>query len=423
MKKAAATLELPVLSLQGGSVMVYWGNFTDFAPVLFLGCTMKDNSKSTQKARDASPSFTIRKGEGGTVLALAGEWTSLTAGRVEKQLTAELSGKTGLASVDLGDVTRLDTAGALVVLSAAGRSGKALKIVTSDGDYKRLMGMAAKLPKEEPDKGGHVGAIHGFLNAFGKSIIDQLTLGTQLTSFLGEYLVTGFTVLRNPRALPFTSLVYHMQQVGVSAVPIVALLSFLIGLVIAYMGAQQLARFGAEIFVINLVEITTLRELGVLLTSIVIAGRSGSSFTAQIGAMRSNEEVDAMRTMGLSPMLRLAFPRITALVLMLPALVFLSDIMGILGGGIAVWSMMDMPPGAYLVRMQDAVQLGNFFVGLVKAPFFAMVIGIIGCYQGFQVTGSAESVGRLTTQSVVQAIFLVILLDALFALFFTGIGI
>lgn len=369
-----------------------------------------------------APSFALRAGEGGAVLHLGGEWTSLTAGKVEGTLRKALGETGGVSTVDLGGVTRLDTAGALLIQTVAGGNTH-LAVITGNKDHDRLMAMAAGLPEGEPDRDGRVNPVTRFLNDFGKTVVDQFVLGGRLVSFLGEYLITSFRIMRDPASLPLTSLVYHMHQVGVTAVPIVALLSFLIGLVIAYMGAQQLARFGAEIFVINLVEITTLRELGVLLTSIVIAGRSGSSFTAQIGAMKSNQEVDAMRTMGLSPMLRLAFPRVTALVFMLPALVFLANVMGILGGGVAVWTIMDMTFGAYLARMQDAVQLGNFFVGMVKAPFFAVVIGIIGCYQGFQVTGSAESVGRLTTQSVVQAIFLVILLDALFALFFTGVGI
>lgn len=379
-------------------------------------------SRPSPSTVDGSPSFALRAGEGGVVLQLSGEWTCLTLGKVEERLRKALGEKGGVTAVDLGGVTRMDTTGALLIQTAA-NGDKRLAVIAGDEDHKRLMAMAAMRPDGAPGKGVRVNPALRFLNDLGKVVADQLELGGRLISFLGEYLVTSFRVVFSPASLPLTSLVYHMQQVGVAAVPIVALLSFLIGLVIAYMGAQQLARFGAEIFVINLVEITTLRELGVLLTSIVIAGRSGSSFTAQIGAMKSNQEVDAMRTMGLSPMLRLAFPRVTALVLMLPALVFLANVMGILGGGFAVWSIMDMSLGAYFMRMQDAVQLGNFFVGMVKAPFFAVVIGVIGCYQGFQVTGNAESVGRLTTQSVVQAIFLVILLDALFALFFTGIGI
>lgn len=358
---------------------------------------------------------------GGSTLRMNGDWTALTVSTVEKRLREELAASAFVRTVDLGGVNRLDTTGALLLHEALGNAQAEIR--TDDEMHRRLLGIAKDSHGTNPPEPLKETLGVRFLNDLGKTIVEESHLAVRLVGFLGQYLVTCFQIVKDIRKLPFTSLVYHMQQVGVSAVPIVALLSFLIGLVIAYMGAQQLAMFGAEIFTIKLVEITTLRELGVLLTSIVIAGRSGSSFTAQIGAMVSNEEVAAMRTMGLSPMVRLAFPRITALVLMLPALVFLSDIMGILGGGIAAIAIMDMTPGAYAVRMQESVNLNNFMVGMVKAPFFAVIIGVIGCFQGFQVTGSAESVGRLTTHSVVEAIFMVIACDAMFALFFTGIGV
>jgi len=369
-----------------------------------------------------APSFAVHQGRDGAVIRVRGEWTALTVGTVEKALGDGLAPLGGnIAAVDLAGVTRLDTAGALLLQTAVDKTGA--EFVGKGTHFARLLELAADPSGFCPPYAPPPPAMIRMLNDSGRTIVEESRLGLRLVAFLGEYLVTVGRIIRRPRELPFTSLVYHMQQVGVAAVPIVALLSFLIGLVIAYMGAQQLSRFGAEIFVVNLVEITTLRELGVLLTSIVIAGRSGSSFTAQIGAMVANEEVSAMRTMGFSPMVRLAFPRITALVFMLPGLVFLADVMGILGGGIAVWSIMDMSPDAYAARFQEVVNPGNFFVGLVKAPFFAVVIGVIGCFQGFQVTGSAESVGRLTTHSVVESIFMVILLDALFAVFFMGLKI
>lgn len=372
----------------------------------------------------AAPAVAVHRERSGAVVRVSGEWTALTVGRVEEELRNVLDspGVSGVSSVsvDLSGVTRLDTAGALLLRSAAKGSGASLAAWAPR--FEVLLDLAAALPEPDPS-GAPPHPLARLLNDTGRTIVEESRLAMHAVAFLGEYLVTACRIVCRPRQLPFTSLVYHMQQVGVAAVPIIALLAFLIGLVIAYMGAQQLGRFGAEVFVVNLVEITTLRELGVLLTSIVVAGRSGSSFTAQIGAMVANEEVAAMRTMGLDPMLRLVFPRITALVLMLPALVFLADIMGILGGSVAVWSIMDMGPDAYARRFQEVVSTKNFFVGLVKAPFFAVVIGVIGCFQGFQVTGSAESVGRLTTQSVVEAIFMVIVLDAFFAVFFMGLGI
>lgn len=377
---------------------------------------------SSAKSVSRAPGFSVRHGQAGAVLRVCGDWTVLTAGEAEPSLRAEAKALHGaIAIVDLAEVSRLDTTGALLLQNVVAGSGA--KFATEDPHFERLLGLAADSVGVAPPYAPPPHAFVRLVNDIGKTIVDESKLAVQIVSFLGEYLVTCARVVRRPSLLPVTSLVWHMQQVGVAAVPIVALLSFLIGLVIAYMGAQQLSRFGAEVFVVNLVEITTLRELGVLLTSIVIAGRSGSSFTAQIGSMVANEEVAAMRTMGLSPMGRLAFPRITALALMLPALVFLADVMGILGGGVAVWSIMDMGPGSYAARFQEVVNPANFFIGLLKAPFFAVVIGVIGCFQGFQVTGSAESVGRLTTHAVVEAIFMVIVLDALFAVFFMGLGI
>jgi len=379
-----------------------------------------EERRAIQRDIHNTPAFSLDRENGGT-LRMRGDWTVLTVGALERRLRGDLGLFPSLKTVDLSAVRRLDTTGAMLILVAL--EDKKPGFVTDDPFHKRLLRFAGESSAIRPGAETTSSPVMRFLNDLGRTIAEEACLATQIVGFLGHYLVTCFQVIRRPRLLPFTSLTYHMQQVGVSAVPIVALLSFLIGLVIAYMGAQQLAMFGAEIFTIKLVEITTLRELGVLLTSIVIAGRSGSSFTAQIGAMVANEEVAAMRTMGLSPMMRLAFPRITALVFMLPALVFLADIMGILGGGVAAFTIMDMSPSAYATHMQSSMNLNNFFAGMAKAPFFAVIIGVIGCFQGFQVTGSAESVGKLTTHSVVESIFMVIVVDAMFALFYTGIGV
>jgi phospholipid/cholesterol/gamma-HCH transport system permease protein len=219
------------------------------------------------------------------------------------------------------------------------------------------------------------------------------------------------------------SLVFHMEQTGVRAVPIVSLLNFLIGMVVAYMGMEQLAKFGARIFAVRLLEVTVLREMAVLITSIVVAGRSSSSFTAQIGAMIANEEIAAIRSMGLDPTLLLVVPRVLALMLCLPMLVFVADIAALAGGAAAFWFVADMSPFAFIGELYATVNVNNFLVGIAKTPFFAMAIGLVGCFQGFRATSSAESVGFLTTVSVVQAIFLVILLNAVFAIFFAAMGI
>ena len=213
-----------------------------------------------------------------------------------------------------------------------------------------------------------------------------------------------------------------MEQSGLNAIPIVALISFLIGVVLAYQGSIQLTQFGAEVFVIDLVAISVLRELGILLTAIIVAGRSGSAYTAQIGAMRINEEVDAMRTLGLDPMQVLVVPRLIALVITLPLLGFIADIMGLLGGAVMANIELGISPGVFLERLEHAFAPWSFGVGLIKAPVFASIIALPGCFIGMKVSGSAESIGLYTTRAVVHAIFAVIVMDAIFSIFFAYIG-
>src|SRR5436190_1136502 len=216
-----------------------------------------------------------------------------------------------------------------------------------------------------------------------------------------------------------TNLAPQMEQVGVNAMPIVGLLSFLIGVVFAYQGADQLRRFGAEIYTVNLLGIAILRELGVLLTAIIIAGRSGSAFTAQIGTMQVNEEIDALRTLGLNPIEVLVVPRVLGLVLTLPLLVVYADFMGLLGGCLMSWASLGILIPTFLDQLHSAIGLWTFWVGVIKAPFFAAIIALVGCYEGFNVARSADSVGRLTTQSVVEAIFIVIVADSAFSILFS----
>ena len=241
--------------------------------------------------------------------------------------------------------------------------------------------------------------------------------------FFGLIFVTAARALARPHKLRTTSLFYHMEEVGLNAIPIVGLMSFLIGIVLAFQGASQLQRFGAEVFVVNLVAVSVLREIGVLMTAIIVAGRSGSAFTAQIGSMKVNEEVDAMQTLGLDPIEVLVLPRLFALALTLPLLAFFADIMGLVGGGLMAWIALDISPATFIERLRDAVSMWSFWVGIIKAPFFAFMIAMIGCYEGFQVTGSATGVGQRTTRAVVEAIFLVIVIDAAFSIFFQVVGI
>jgi phospholipid/cholesterol/gamma-HCH transport system permease protein len=243
-----------------------------------------------------------------------------------------------------------------------------------------------------------------------------------LLGFLGATVVATGHLIRHPGSIRINAVVQRLEVVGIKALAIVGLMSFLVGIVIAQQGSVQLRAFGMEVLTVNLVGRLTFRELGVLMTAIMVAGRSGSAFAAQIGTMQLNEEVDAMRTIGVQPMEALVMPRILASVIMMPLLGFYASIIAILGGMFLCAVSLDIPPITFIQRLREVVPITDLFVGLVKAPVFGLIIGIAGCFQGLQVRGNAEEVGLRTTAAVVQAIFLVIVVDAVFAVFFTWIG-
>src|SRR5262249_53027660 len=258
-----------------------------------------------------------------------------------------------------------------------------------------------------------------FVRDIGEATVWFLGQAAELIGFLGLVTITIGRTLRKPQRLRLISLVSHMERTGVSAMPIVGLLCFLIGVVLAYEGKDLLHKFGAEIFTVNLVGLGILRELGILLAAIIVAGRSGSAFTAEIGTMKVHEEVDAMHTLGLDPVEILVLPRMFALILVLPLLAVYANFMGLLGGALMSWAVLDINFPLFLRQLQSALYGWTFWLGPLKAPFFAAVIALIGCYQGLKVSQSAESVGRLTTVSVVESLFLVIVLDAAFAVVFS----
>jgi phospholipid/cholesterol/gamma-HCH transport system permease protein len=257
----------------------------------------------------------------------------------------------------------------------------------------------------------------------GQTTLQLIDSAASFVSFLGKVILVSVHSVLHPRRLRLTSTVFHMEQVGLNAMPIVGLISFLIGIVLAYQGAMQLKLFGAELFVVDLIAISILRELGILLTAVVIAGRSASAFAAQIGSMKVHEEVDAMRVLGLDPVELLILPRLLALTLTLPLLAFFADCMGLLGGGLMCWTVLGISPELYLERLKDATGHWDLWVGIIKAPVFALLIALVGSNEGMQVAGSAESVGEHTTNAVVKAIFLVIVFDALFSILFSILGI
>jgi phospholipid/cholesterol/gamma-HCH transport system permease protein len=338
--------------------------------------------------------------EGGQVLALFGPYLVSTIGSVDEELR-HLDGP--IARIDLSDISEAEVTGA---------SDRAMRLIDAlKGSRGEEEVTAPRLPvwTRVPD-------------AIGDKVYNVRDGVFGVLGFLGALIAAVGNLIRHPRRFRWLALVRQLELVGVSALPIVGLMSFLIGIVIAQQGAVQLAQFGAETLTINLVGRITLRELGVLMTAIMVAGRSGSAFAAQLGTMKLTEEIDAMRTIGISPMEALVIPRILAAILMMPLLGFYAALVAIVGGAVIGDVMLGIPFYTFLARIQDVVPIYDLWVGLVKAPVFGLIVALAGCYHGMQVKGNSEEVGRRTTMAVVSAIFAVIVTDAFFAVFFTEIG-
>lgn len=359
---------------------------------------------------------------GSFVFAAAGQWLVTTAAELDRRLRDVHMPRDRRVTLDLAGIERLDTAGAWLLLRTENEltaHGNAVEFRNLQAnlapifDQVRAGGMVVPAPHPRPAH--HT--LTGFLERIGRISVGLIGRVLSLLSFFGVVCLAVGRVLRHPSRLRLTALVAQMEQT-VNAVPIVGLLSFLIGVVLAFQGADQLRRFGAEIYTVNLLGIGILRELGVLMAAIIVAGRSGSAFTAQIGTMRVNEEIDAMRTIGLDPVEVLVIPRLFGLMLTLPMLTLCANLLGILGGALMSWVALEIAPPQFTRQLQSALYAWTFWIGLVKAPFFAFIIALIGCYEGFQVARNAESVGRQTTLSVVEAIFFVIVADAAFSIVF-----
>jgi phospholipid/cholesterol/gamma-HCH transport system permease protein len=368
---------------------------------------------ASQKPGSTTPKAELDPGDA-TRLRLSGRWTLRHANQIGEALRAAPDGVTG---VDASEVERLDTLGVLQLLRYARRKDLDFDRFAFDAQHRQLVAAIEDVADERPKRKRDLG-FKAALGRLGFAVMDNWGEIVALVSFLGENLCKLLRLAKEPRRFRPTATVFHMEQVGLDAVPLVILLSFLVGAVIAFLGANILEDFGATIFVVELVNIAFLREFGVLLTAIILAGRTASAFTAQIGAMVSREEVDAIRTLGLDPVDLLVLPRLIALVVMLPLLTFIAMVAGLAGGLTVGAFSLDIPPPAYLARMQDTFELRHMFVGLSKAPVFALLIALIGCLEGLQVKGTAQSVGERTTSSVVQAIALVIVLDAIAAIWF-----
>jgi phospholipid/cholesterol/gamma-HCH transport system permease protein len=360
-------------------------------------------------------------------LAAAGSWTAPHAGELERLVDSVVgeASKAKNVSIDMKEVQEFDTFGAWLLerltrqWTSAGRETVIVGMPEHDRDLLAEMHTVNRAPPAQPK---HENQIVGFLAGVGRAAAE---FGRGLIVFadmLGAIGVATARVLTRPRDFRFTSTVNQLDRVAWQAVPIILLITFLIGGIIAQQGIFHFRKFGAELYAIDLVGILVLREIGVLIVAIMVAGRSGSSYTAEIGSMKMREEIDALRTMGFDPVEVLILPRIIVLIIALPILTFLGSMAALYGGGLVAWLYGGISPDIYMSRLTEAISLTHFKVGMIKAPFMGLVIGVVACAEGLRVKGSAESLGLQTTASVVESIFLVIVLDGLFAIFFASIG-
>ncbi|WP_372916235.1 ABC transporter permease [Sandarakinorhabdus sp.] len=364
--------------------------------------------------------------EGGSAVrvALSGPLTIDDVAHYSNALAAQPPRAPGLA-VDLSAVTAIDTAGAWAINGLIDRwqtAGYPAYLEGASPQIDRLITALATPPApvlRRPDTGNPL--VHRVAR-IGASIIALTNNTGGFLAFLGQTLVVLGATLIGRRRLRWHAVVHQGEAIGVNALGIIGMLLFLVGLVVAQQGAVQLRQFGAEVFTVNLIGRATTRELGILLTAIMVAGRSGSAFAAQIGSMKLNQEIDALRTIGLDPIAVLVVPRVIACSLMMLGLAFYGGVCALIGGGLFAWSELAMPPGAYVTRLQEVIPMSDFVIGMIKAPVFGFIIALMGCFHGLQVTGNAESVGTRTTQAVVEAIFVVIVFDAFFAFFFSSLG-
>jgi phospholipid/cholesterol/gamma-HCH transport system permease protein len=357
--------------------------------------------------------------------SLHGRWTLEQAGAVEREIAELVSAADAEQRViiDLGGIERLDTLGAWVLDRTRhefGEKGLAADFVGARQEHYILLNEVA-YRGFQPERVKRPSQLIDVLSDIGVAVVSAGRDFARGISYLGEIATAMVRVVVSPGRFRLPALTNQLEQIAFRGVPIVVLISFLVGCIVAQQGIFQLQRFGAQTFVVNLVGILILRELGVLLTSIMVAGRSGSAFTAEIGSMKMREEIDALRVMGLDPLEVLIVPRVLALVIGLPILSFLSSMSALVGGALVAWVYGDIPPDVFLERLRATIGFNTFMVGLIKAPFMALVIGVIASIEGMAVEGSAESLGRHVTSSVVKSIFMVIVLDGFFAVFFAAI--
>lgn len=364
------------------------------------------------------------------VFRAGGRWTIAESARLDQELRGLDAGSGQALTIDGSKIEKLDSTGAWLLLrtaralEAGGRPVSSLDVPERYGTLIKNIDRDDKPAPERMHRGPRMSPGTYRLYRIGKATVENGKQAWRMLGYLGRVTVETGEMIAAPRKnLRFAAMMHQVEETGISALPIVGLLAFLIGVVLAYQGADQLKRFGAEVFTINLLGVGMLREIGGLITAIIVAGRSGSAFTAHLGSMRVNQEIDAMQTMGLDTVDTLVLPRIIGLVISLPLLTFYANIMGLIGGAVMCYFDLGISIPAFMRQLNEAINVNTLMVGLIKAPVFAFVISLVGCYEGFQVQRNAASVGLLTTRSVVESVFLVIVLDAAFSIMFSVLGI
>jgi phospholipid/cholesterol/gamma-HCH transport system permease protein len=373
------------------------------------------------------PLLTATRVDDGVHLVASGAWTATQAAEIERAIEAQVAGgeRARRITLDMARIESFDTYGAWLLkrLQAALRDrGQEFQIAALPERYRVLQQDVEHLSIEEVKRSTRAWSSTDAVEFVGKWISDAWRQLVVFVAMLGALTLALVWAMRRPATFRWTSAVHQLDRVGFRAVPIILLITFLIGGIIAQQGFFHFRKFGADEYVVDMVGILVLREIGVLIVAIMVAGRSGSSYTAELGSMKMREEIDALRTMGLDPVHVLVLPRIVALVIALPLLTFIGSMAALYGGGLVAWIYGGMSPDIFLARLKEAISIEHFKVGMIKAPFMALAIGVVAAVEGLKVKGSAESLGLQTTTSVVRAIFLVIVLDGLFAVFFASIG-
>jgi phospholipid/cholesterol/gamma-HCH transport system permease protein len=360
-------------------------------------------------------------------LVASGPWTGTHVAALERliEAAAEKTAPARYVVVDMAEVAALDTLGAWLIeriLRGAVARGQQAEFARLPERYKGLFGELRRVNRRPHAPRMRLNPLLAGLDAVGRAVVGTKDEFRPFVEMFGAMAVALGRVLAHPARLRLTSAVHHLSRVGWQAVPIILLITFLIGCIISQQGIFHFRKFGADAYVVDMLGILILREIGVLIVSIMVAGRSGSAYTAELGSMKMREEIDALRTMGFDPVEILILPRVIALVVALPILAFLGSMAALYGGGLVAWLYGGMSPSIFIERLREAISVTHFEVGMIKAPFMALVIGTVACSEGLRVKGSAESLGLQTTTSVVKSIFLVIVLDGLFAIFFASIG-